>query len=93
MERATPDINLVKGWKLEEVITTMRAGVAPNSHKLGKQMLWGAYTMLEVVADPRNAVPMHIHKNKGEYFIVLEGTLRIANGNQHWTLTPAQQSL
>ena len=40
----------------------------------------GAYTMLEVVADPRNGVPMHIHTNEDEHFIVLEGTLRIANG-------------
>jgi mannose-6-phosphate isomerase-like protein (cupin superfamily) len=37
--------------------------------------------MLEVVADPRNGVPMHIHTNEDEHFIVLEGTLRIANGD------------
>jgi hypothetical protein len=24
----------------------------------------GIYTMLEVVADPRNGVPMHVHKNE-----------------------------
>jgi len=42
----------------------------------------GAYTMLEVVAEPRNGVPMHIHKNEDEHFIVLEGTLHIANGNE-----------
>jgi mannose-6-phosphate isomerase-like protein (cupin superfamily) len=42
----------------------------------------GAYTMLELVADPRNGVPMHIHKNEDEHFIVLEGTLHIANGNK-----------
>lgn len=41
----------------------------------------GAYTMLEVVADPRNGVPMHIHTHEDEHFIVLEGTLRIANGD------------
>jgi quercetin dioxygenase-like cupin family protein len=41
----------------------------------------GAYTMLEVIADPRNGVPMHIHTNEDEHFIVLEGTLRIANGD------------
>lgn len=41
-----------------------------------------AYTMLEMVADPRNGVPMHIHKNEDEHFIVLEGTLHIANGGQ-----------
>ena len=37
--------------------------------------------MLEVVADPRNGVPMHIHANEDEHFIVLEGTLRFANGD------------
>jgi quercetin dioxygenase-like cupin family protein len=41
----------------------------------------GAYTILEVVADPRNGVPMHIHTNEDEHFIVLEGSLRIANGD------------
>jgi mannose-6-phosphate isomerase-like protein (cupin superfamily) len=37
----------------------------------------GAYTMLEVLADSGNGVPMHIHENEDEHFIVLEGTLRI----------------
>jgi mono/diheme cytochrome c family protein len=35
-----PDLNLVKGWKLEEFIATMRTGVDPNRHKLSKQMPW-----------------------------------------------------
>jgi mono/diheme cytochrome c family protein len=35
-----PDLNLVKGWKLEEFIATMRTGVDPNGHQLGKQMPW-----------------------------------------------------
>ena len=42
----------------------------------------GAYTMLELVADPRNGAPMHIHKNEDEHFIVLEGALHIANGDK-----------
>ncbi len=42
----------------------------------------GGYTMLELVADPRNGVPMHIHKNEDEHFIVLEGTLHIVNGDK-----------
>lgn len=41
----------------------------------------GNYAILEVVADPRNGVPMHIHKNEDEHFIVLAGTLHIANGD------------
>jgi mannose-6-phosphate isomerase-like protein (cupin superfamily) len=38
--------------------------------------------MLELVADPRNGAPMHIHKNEDEHFIVLEGTLHIVNGDK-----------
>ena len=43
----------------------------------------GADTMLEMVADPRIGVPMHIHKSEDEHFIVLEGTLHIVNGNKN----------
>jgi mannose-6-phosphate isomerase-like protein (cupin superfamily) len=42
----------------------------------------GAFAMLEMVANPQNGVPMHIHKNEVEHFIVLEGTLRIAIGER-----------
>ena len=42
----------------------------------------GAYTLLEVIADPQYGVPMHIHDNENEHFIVLEGTMRIANDNR-----------
>jgi mono/diheme cytochrome c family protein len=35
-----PDLNLVKGWKLEEFVATMRTGVDPNGHQLGEQMPW-----------------------------------------------------
>ena len=38
--------------------------------------------MLELVAGPRNGAPMHVHKNEDEHFIVLEGTLHIANGDK-----------
>src|SRR5580692_1913757 len=41
----------------------------------------GIYTMLEVVADPRNGVPLHIQKNEDEHFLVLEGTLHIVSGD------------
>jgi len=35
-----PDLNLVKRWKLEEFVATMRTGVDPNGHELGKEMPW-----------------------------------------------------
>jgi mono/diheme cytochrome c family protein len=35
-----PDLNLVKRWKFEEFVATMRTGVDPNGHQLNKQMPW-----------------------------------------------------
>jgi mono/diheme cytochrome c family protein len=35
-----PDLNLVKGWKFADFVTTMRTGVDPNGHELSKQMPW-----------------------------------------------------
>lgn len=42
----------------------------------------GIYTMFEVVAESRNGVPMHTHRNEDEHFVVLEGTLRLANDDE-----------
>jgi mannose-6-phosphate isomerase-like protein (cupin superfamily) len=42
----------------------------------------GAYSMLELVAAPRSGTPMHIHDNEDEHLIILEGTARIANGDE-----------
>jgi quercetin dioxygenase-like cupin family protein len=42
----------------------------------------GAYTMIEVFAEPGNGVPMHVHKNEDEHFIVLEGTLHMMVGDK-----------
>ena len=35
-----PDLNLVKEWKFEEFVTTMRTGVDPNGHEISEQMPW-----------------------------------------------------
>ena len=35
-----PDLDLVKGWKLEQFVATMRTGVDPNGHELSKEMPW-----------------------------------------------------
>jgi mono/diheme cytochrome c family protein len=35
-----PDLNLVKDWKLEEFIATMRTGTDPNGHKITGPMPW-----------------------------------------------------
>ena len=44
----------------------------------------GAYSMIDIVADPGNGVPLHIHNREEEHFMVLEGTLDIANGDRRW---------
>jgi mono/diheme cytochrome c family protein len=35
-----PGLGLVKGWKLEEFIATMRTGIDPAGHELSAQMPW-----------------------------------------------------
>ena len=35
-----PNLNLVKRWKREECIATMRTGIDPGGHELSKQMPW-----------------------------------------------------
>jgi mono/diheme cytochrome c family protein len=35
-----PDLNLVKGWKLEQFVAAMRTGVDPSGHEISKQMPW-----------------------------------------------------
>jgi mannose-6-phosphate isomerase-like protein (cupin superfamily) len=44
----------------------------------------GAYSIMEIVADPHNGVPLHIHNKEEEHFIVLDGTLDIAVGRRRW---------
>ena len=43
-----------------------------------------AYSVIEIVADPHNGAPLHVHNNEEEHFIVLDGTLDIAVGNRRW---------
>ena len=52
----------------------------------------GAYSVIEIIADPGNGVPLHIHNKEEEHFIVLEGTLDIASGDQRWDV-PAGTSV
>jgi mannose-6-phosphate isomerase-like protein (cupin superfamily) len=47
----------------------------------------GAYMVLECVADPRNGVPMHVHDNEEEHFIVVEGALHLVEGGRALDLT------
>lgn len=47
----------------------------------------GRYTMIEVTAEPRNAVPLHIHANEEEHFVVLEGSIHLTNGDEKLVLS------
>jgi mannose-6-phosphate isomerase-like protein (cupin superfamily) len=42
----------------------------------------GIYSFVEIVSDPGDSSPMHVHENEDEHIIVLEGTARIARGNE-----------
>ena len=42
----------------------------------------GKYSLVEIVSDPGDATPMHIHEREDEHIAVLEGTARIAYGDK-----------
>lgn len=48
--------------------------------------------MIEFVAEPGCAVPMHLHRNEDEHFVVISGLYRIAVGNRILDATPGTQA-
>jgi quercetin dioxygenase-like cupin family protein len=42
----------------------------------------GAYSVVEIVSLPGDSTPMHAHQNEDEHLFVLEGTARVARGNE-----------
>ena len=42
----------------------------------------GLYSLVEVVSDPGDGTPMHIHEREDEHIAVLEGTARVAYGDK-----------
>jgi mannose-6-phosphate isomerase-like protein (cupin superfamily) len=42
----------------------------------------GAYSFVEIVSDPGDGTPLHVHRNEDEYLFVLEGTARFAVGDR-----------
>jgi mannose-6-phosphate isomerase-like protein (cupin superfamily) len=38
----------------------------------------GLYSFVEIVSDPGDGTPLHVHQNEDEYLLVLEGTARFA---------------
>jgi mannose-6-phosphate isomerase-like protein (cupin superfamily) len=47
----------------------------------------GAYSVVEIVSDPGDGTPAHIHQNEDEHFTILEGTARIASGDKTFDAT------
>jgi hypothetical protein len=50
----------------------------------------GAYSVIEIVADPRNGVPLHIHNKEEEHFIVLADRRPISPRDLAFTARPAR---
>ena len=42
----------------------------------------GAYAIVESIAAPGCATPMHLHRNEAEHFVILAGSYRIAIGEK-----------
>ena len=42
----------------------------------------GVYSFVEIVSDPGDGTPLHVHQNEDEYLFVLEGTTRCALGDK-----------
>ncbi|WP_439597061.1 hypothetical protein [Falsiroseomonas sp.] len=65
--RNLPDAGDEDGWW--EVTPGERFTIRTSIAKTG-----GRYTMLEIVAAPRNGVPIHLHGQEEEHFLVLEAS-------------------
>jgi mannose-6-phosphate isomerase-like protein (cupin superfamily) len=42
----------------------------------------GLYSLVEIVSDPGDGTPMHVHEREDEHIAVLDGTARIAYGDK-----------
>lgn len=57
----------------------------PGEHcliRISAQNTHGLYSLVEVVSDPGDGTPMHVHEREDEHIAVLEGTARIAYGDK-----------
>lgn len=50
----------------------------------------GAYSVTEIIGDPGDSTPLHVHEKEDEYLLVLEGTARIVLGEQTIEVTAGQ---
>jgi mannose-6-phosphate isomerase-like protein (cupin superfamily) len=42
----------------------------------------GAFSVVEIISQPGDGTPVHIHHNEDEHFIILEGTARFLYGDK-----------
>ena len=42
----------------------------------------GAYSFVEIVSEPGDGTPLHVHQHEDEYLFVLEGTARLVVGDR-----------
>ncbi len=50
----------------------------------------GRYAIIEIVADPGNAVPLHVHAREEEHFLVVEGRVHLTNGDERIELSAGE---
>src|SRR5215468_9665848 len=67
--------------------------VAPGERvrvRVSSAQTMGAFSVVELISKTGNGVPMHIHGNEDEHFIVLEGALHIAVGTKRMDLVAGE---
>ena len=50
--------------------------------RLSAEDTHGLYSLVEIVSDPGDGTPLHIHEREDEHIVVLDGTVRIAYGDK-----------
>ncbi len=48
----------------------------------------GAYAVVEIISEPGDSTPLHIHQDEEEHFLILEGSARIAYGDRIFDAAP-----
>ena len=50
----------------------------------------GAYSVVEIISEPGDSTPLHVHAKEDEYLLVLEGTARVVLGEETIEATTGQ---
>ena len=46
----------------------------------------GLYSLVEIVSNPGDGTPLHVHEREDEHFFVIDGTLRVSYGDRVFDL-------